>query len=127
MEIAANNTADLGVPATLDAPIQATFTEMKGWVRKWLQDQTAREEKEAGVAQLGVPGPSTVAWSTLSSVDSLPSVKIADPQSWKVSNLVTPWIVLTPHTADTRAGHGEEGQGYSPQHPCPPLLGVRVV
>jgi hypothetical protein len=85
MEIAVNKAAELGVPATLDAPIQATFAEAEGWVRKWSQDRTAREEKATGAARLGVPGPSMVARLSSSSMDSLPSVKIADTPSWKVS------------------------------------------
>jgi hypothetical protein len=60
-------------------------------------------------------------------MDSLPSVKIVDPQSRKVSNLVTPWMVLTPDIADTQVGHGEEGQRHPPYHPQPPLLDVHVV
>jgi hypothetical protein len=126
MEIAANKATKLGVPVTLDVPIQAMFAEAEGWVRKWSQDRTAREEKAAGTSWLGVPGPSAVAHSTSSGVDSLPSVKIADVPSRKVSKSDTPWTVLTPDTADARAGHGEEGQGRPPHHPCQPMLGVRA-
>jgi hypothetical protein len=117
MEIVANKAAELGVPTTLDVPIQAMFAEAEGWVRKWSQDRTAREEKAAGTSQLGVPGPSAVAHSTSSGVDSLPSVKIADVPSWKVSKSDTPWTVLMPDIADAQAGHGEEGQGHPPHHP----------
>jgi hypothetical protein len=100
MEIGASKAAELGVPMTLDAAIQAMFMKAEGWIRKWLQDWTACEEKAAGMSRLGVPGLSAVVWSTSSSVDSLPSVKIADLQSWKVSSFDTPWIVLMPDTAD---------------------------
>jgi hypothetical protein len=85
MEIVANKDAKLGVPTTLDMPIQAMFAEAEGWVRKWLQDRTAREEKATGMAQLGVPGLVMVAQLTSSGMDSLPSVKIADAPSRKVS------------------------------------------
>jgi hypothetical protein len=125
MEIAVNKAAELGVPATLDAPIQATFAKAKGWVQKWSQDRMVHEEKAAGAALLGVPGPSMVARLTSSGVDSLPSVKIVDPPTRKVSGFDTPWFVLTPDTVDARAGHGEEGQGRHPRHPRPSVLGVR--
>jgi hypothetical protein len=102
------------------------FTEAEEWVWKWLQDRMAREEKAAGTSRLGVPGLSMVARSSSSGVDSLPSVKIADAPSRKVSKSDTPWTVLTPDTADARAGHGEEGQGRPPHHPRQPMLGVRA-
>jgi hypothetical protein len=127
MEIAANKATELGVTATLNAAIQATFTEAEGWIRKWSQDRTACKEKAAGMSRLGVPGPSVVARSTSSGVDSLPSIKITEPQSQKVSSFDIPWIVPTPDTADARAGHGEEGQGRPPHHPQPPVLGVHAV
>jgi hypothetical protein len=85
MEITANKAAELGVPMTLDAPIQVMFVEAEGYVRKWSQDHTAHKEKVAGMAHLGVPGPSTVARSMSSGMDSLLSVKIADAPSCKVS------------------------------------------
>jgi hypothetical protein len=126
MEIAANKAAELGIPVTLNTALQATFAEAEGWIHKWSQDRMAREEKAAGSSQLEVPGLSAVVRSTSSGVDSLPSVKIADPPSWKVSGFDTPWFVLTPDTADARAGHGEEGQGHPPHHTRPPVLGVRA-
>jgi hypothetical protein len=126
MEIGVNKAAELGVPVTLDALIQATFAEAEGWVWKWSQDRMAREEKATGAALLGVPGPSMVARLSSSGVDSLPSVKIADLPTRKVSGFDTPWFVLTPDIADARAGHGEEGQGRHPHHPRPSVLGVRA-
>jgi hypothetical protein len=120
MEIAANKATELGVPATLDAALQATFVEAEGWIRKWSQDRMARKEKAAGMSRLGVPGLLVVARSSS-------SVKITDSQSRKMSQSDTPWTVLTLDTADTRAGHGEEGQGCPPHHPHPPVLGVHVV
>jgi hypothetical protein len=80
MEIAANKAAELGVPLTLDAPIQATFAEAEEWVRKWSQDRTAREEKVVGTSRPGVPGPSAVARSTSSSMDSLHQSRSQTPQ-----------------------------------------------
>jgi hypothetical protein len=110
LEITVNKAAKLRVPTTLNAPIQATFAEAEGWVRKWSQDRTVHEETVAGMTRLGVPGQSMVARSSSSSVDSVPSVKIADLQSRKVSNSDAPWNVLILDTVDTQAGHGEEGQ-----------------
>jgi hypothetical protein len=126
MEIAANMAAELGVPATLDAALQATFAEAEGWIQKWSQDRMAHKERAAGTSRLGVPGPSAVTRSILSGVDSLPSVKIADLESRKVSNSDTPWTVLTPDTVDARAGHGEEGHGRPPHHLHPPVLKVHA-
>jgi hypothetical protein len=52
MEIAVNKATELGVPVTLNAPIQVMFAKAEGWVWKWLQDQTVGEEK-VGVTDLG--------------------------------------------------------------------------
>jgi hypothetical protein len=80
----------------------------------------------AGTSRLDIPGPSVVAHSTSSGMDSLPSIKITDLPSRKVSGFNTPWFVLTPDTVDTRAGHRKDGQGGHPRHPRPPVLGVRA-